>query len=129
MADRKGERLTVSVIDVNGFKTIKDTYGHEAGDRVLQVISTTLCHTVRKSDIVARWGGDEFIIMVLGTDKDGTLHMIKRIQAGLEQASESLQKCITVSTGIAIYPDEAQTLDDLLKVADHRMYKLKPNQK
>lgn len=130
MVDRKRERLSLLIIDVNDFKKINDTYGHAIGDKVLQRISLILKATTRQSDIVARWGGDEFIIVAPFTDKSASLSMIKRIESELNELStKELNIEISTSIGIAVYPNNGNDLDDLIKGADQKMYRFKAKNK
>jgi diguanylate cyclase (GGDEF)-like protein len=92
---------------------------------VLQRISTTLLNHTRTSDVVVRWGGDEFLIIAPFTDKENALSMLKRIEAGLQQVSNTMEMGVTASIGLSVYPDQAENLDDLIKMADRKMYKYK----
>ncbi len=121
----RNEKLNVMLVDVNKFKQINDTHGHEKGDIVLKKISDILLSSVRKSDVVARWGGDEFLILTPCSDRSSALKIIQRIDKKLKTLSESLQLEISVSTGIAVYPDDALTARQLIQIADANMYKAK----
>lgn len=123
--DRKNEQLTVTILDCNNFKQINDTYGHKTGDLVLKNISSLLLNCVRNSDIIARWGGDEFIIISPYTDRSGTEVMLCRIEKELLELSQETEKEISVTAGIAVYPIDSKDLDDLIKMADVNMYSLK----
>ena len=124
-ADRKGHGIAVLFIDVNNFKTINDHFGHKEGDNLLKAISSQLKKSSKDTDIVARWGGDEFIILSPGTLKtDNTHELMERIHQNLKMISTTNIE-ISVSIGTAIYPSEGNTLDDLLKIADEKMYNMK----
>jgi diguanylate cyclase (GGDEF)-like protein len=123
--DRKNEKLSLFLIDVDNFKMINDTYGHETGDKILQNLSNLLLLNTSKSDIVARWAGDEFLIIAPFTDEKGKDKMIKRINKELKKSSEQLNIDISVTIGTSEYPYDAKTLDALLNTADQNMYKLK----
>ncbi|WP_047153824.1 GGDEF domain-containing protein [Aneurinibacillus tyrosinisolvens] len=123
--NRMKDKLTVFVVDIDKFKCINDTYGHEIGDEVLQQISNALLSSVRKIDIVSRWGGDEFLIIVPCTDKIGIEIVIHDIEKDLQKLSRHLKADISVSIGTAIYPNDAKTLDDLVRIADRNMYHFK----
>ncbi|MBP1932554.1 GGDEF domain-containing protein [Ammoniphilus resinae] len=123
------QKLSLFVVDVNEFKSINDTYGHEVGDEVLLRISNTLLQNTRKVDVVARWGGDEFLIIAPFTDREGTAVIIKRIEKELQELSKQMKADISVSIGTAMYPTDAKTLDDLIKVADKNMYQVKESKK
>jgi diguanylate cyclase (GGDEF)-like protein len=125
LVGKKAEILSLFLIDLDNFKMINDTYGHETGDKVLQHLSNLLLIITSKSDIVARWAGDEFLIISTFTDEKRKDIMIKRINKELKKSSEELKINISVSIGTSEYPNDAKTLDVLLNMADQNMYKLK----
>ncbi len=133
---RMHTRVVLLMIDLDGFKKINDAYGHLAGDELLRGIAANLRSTVRSSDTLARFGGDEFV--VLATDLptpliDDTLgnrsveRLVAAIQAALAKpvAIHGRNIVISGSLGVAIAPDDAKTADQLLQLADKRMYKSK----
>ncbi|MFJ7724809.1 GGDEF domain-containing protein [Neobacillus sp. NPDC097160] len=107
--------------DINNFKTINDNFGHKEGDNLLKVLSSQLEKSVQDTDIVARWGGDEFIIL---SKNNNTNETMGRIHQNLKMISTTYKE-ISVSAGTAIYPSDGKTLDDLLRVADKKMYNMK----
>ncbi|GIM46263.1 hypothetical protein DNHGIG_18120 [Collibacillus ludicampi] len=121
-AKKRNQRIQVFIVDVDDFKKINDSFGHEIGDSVLQSISTALLQNTRKTDIVARWGGDEFLIIL---SCDDSLPFIERIEENLQKISNEIRRNISISIGNSIYPDNGGSLDDLIKNADKDMYKLK----
>jgi diguanylate cyclase (GGDEF)-like protein len=127
--DRKQEKLILYFIDVDDFKIINDTRGHEIGDQVLQRIANVLMLHSQKRDIVARWAGDEFLILSPFSVDRSKAMMINRIENELKLLSQEFNIVISVSIGTAAYPNEAQTLDDLLHEADQNMYTLKSDKK
>jgi diguanylate cyclase len=127
-ADRAHSRLALLILDLNGFKTINDTMGHQAGDQVLRDVSNNLRKSVRASDTLARLGGDEFIIVATDLGVDQTLdHFIAAVRSALEKPVqvEGQSMIVSASLGIAIYPDDADDSIKLLRIADQRMYALK----
>jgi diguanylate cyclase (GGDEF)-like protein len=127
-ADRMRSRLALLILDLNGFKSINDTMGHQAGDQVLREVSTHLRKCVRASDTVARLGGDEFIIVATDLGVDQTLdHLMESVGGALERPVlvEGQQMIVSASLGMAIYPDDADDSIKLLRIADQRMYALK----
>jgi diguanylate cyclase (GGDEF)-like protein len=133
--DRAGETegiLAVLFLDIDGFKLVNDSMGHVVGDRLLKEVAARLQKTLRVTDVVARFGGDEFIVL---------LEDIKNA-AGVEQIADKIVRCfrssfslndqdvfVTTSIGIAIYPHDGKTADALIKNADIAMYKAKESGK
>ncbi|MEM7671373.1 MAG: GGDEF domain-containing protein, partial [Pseudomonadota bacterium] len=122
-ARRSGRPVSVLMLDVDRFKALNDTYGHDAGDRALCVLADVLKSTCRESDSVARLGGDEFACLLSDTDfADATL-LRDRIRIAVEE-TDNLE--VTVSIGIAEMADDAQIdLYELLKRADEALYSAK----
>lgn len=115
-------------LDLKKFKPFNDDYGHEVGDKVLQIVAQRLQAKVRGSDLVARLGGDEFVVMLDGlTDADRLEQHAARIAASLTRTFHigDLSSKIGVSIGGAIYPLDSQSEEGLLKVADRNMYQAK----
>lgn len=122
LSDRKIQKLVVFLIDVDDFKSINDLYDHETGDRVLQMISSTLKKALRDSDYIIRWGGDEFLIILPCTDESGMNELQIRLHNELNTLSNMVSADISVSVGYATYPDEGTELNDLIKIADRKLY-------
>ncbi|HBT26115.1 MAG TPA: GGDEF domain-containing protein, partial [Pseudothermotoga sp.] len=111
--------------DVDRFKTINDKYGHIVGDKVLREIGQTLTKCVRKMDLVVRYGGDEFLIMLSDTDKSKAKRIANRLAKRVSEIIiPELDEQITISFGISVY-DGSKSLEDVLKIADRTMYKQK----
>lgn len=122
-ADRDRHRLVVAFLDVDRFKAVNDTYGHERGDQLIQEIAGRLREVARDSDLLCRLGGDEFVIV--GEDRDGqtasALH--RRLRTAFAQAFAAAGDIdVGASLGMAVYPDDADTLDRLLTASDAAMY-------
>jgi len=124
--DEYGTETCLLIIKPDNFKQINDTFGHETGDRVLQVIAETIRDSVRESDIPARYRGDEFAVILPGTDLKTAEEMGQKILAAFESldtghATGGKIKTITVSVGLSRYPDDAQDCERLIRMAFNKM--------
>ncbi len=122
------KHFTLLLIDLDKFKPINDTFGHDAGDEVLCVVSKRLKHTLRNSDISIRWGGDEFVIAAIIKDDICAEQLAQKILDIIIQPislSDNNMCEIGASIGISLYPDHANKLEDLIECADQAMYKVK----
>ncbi|MBI5809892.1 MAG: diguanylate cyclase, partial [Deltaproteobacteria bacterium] len=126
-------KVACLVMDIDHFKDINDTHGHVAGDEVLRKIGRLLNSCKRGGEIVARLGGEEFVICLFNTDKRSALLAAERFISLIRAYDFSSPNCpglknITVSIGLAILPrDAVGTVDDILKAADKAMYRSKAN--
>lgn len=126
--DRRKHGLGVLFIDLNGFKAINDTYGHDAGDRALQEIGRRLSGQVRENDLVARYAGDEFVILLDPVDDRSDLMTVRgHIEQSLRAPLESIgspQSPVTSggAVGAALFPEDGDDAEGLLKNADRAMY-------
>lgn len=124
---RSGSRLGLAFIDIDGFKQVNDIYGHNAGDQLLIAVSERLLQTVRKGDLVARMGGDEFVVLVEPDKNEGSEALAKRLIAAFQVpfrlAGHSLD--VTLSIGLAFSPEHASEAEWLLRAADMAMYRVK----
>jgi diguanylate cyclase (GGDEF)-like protein len=124
--------LAVMFVDLDNFKSINDTYGHQAGDAVLQTIAMRLAQNTRNEDTVSRHGGDEFLYLLtpLHEEKDVAIiaaKILKAIQAPcvLRVAEVTISLCLKASIGISVYPKDGTTAAELIKRADAAMYAAK----
>jgi len=125
-AERQKQTLALLMIDLDGFKQINDTLGHEAGDQILQEVGVRMRCTFREYDVVARFGGDEFAIMVTDFESVESLSaIVERLLATLAQPIGSHQSRVTGSAGIALFPSAGRSPARLLRAADMAMYKAK----
>ena len=129
-AHRQPEQAAILFIDLDGFKQVNDSYGHESGDRVLQEMSQRILSITRETDTLARVGGDEFVLIytdVIDTQKDVTV-LSKRILDIVRKPfplSTNTNIQLSASIGIAVFPTNATESNELLKAADIAMYKAK----
>jgi diguanylate cyclase (GGDEF)-like protein len=128
MAQRDCYKVAVCFIDLNQFKDINDTLGHKAGDKVLVHVGQTLRNFIRQSDVAARFGGDEFILLLnhVKNREDVTMTLVKIQQAiGRPVDYQDKQLHVSASMGVAFYPDDGTDIDALIDLADSKMYRVK----
>ena len=121
-ANRAGLPVSLMFIDLNGFKAVNDTRGHDAGDQVLREVSTTIREGIRRSDLAARLGGDEFAVLLLGSDAEAALGVAEKLGARLVRNS---LHGVTLSIGIATSPRAQVSLETMLSEGDRLMYEAK----
>lgn len=127
-ARRHGWGLAVLFIDIDKFKSINDTHGHDLGDQVLLMVAERLKSFVREADIISRWGGDEFVCLFLEVKQDADVTrlaetMVEHIAEARDFDGTTLS--ITASIGIAMYPADGETAETLFRNADTAMYQAK----
>jgi diguanylate cyclase (GGDEF)-like protein len=129
-ADRRERQASFAVafIDLEGFKRINDDYGHAVGDEALCQVASFLSRAVRDTDFVARWGGDEFVVLLSGpADAEVVAESLRRIHEGVGVRVHADRDPLTVTFSVGLLDDVApeQTPDDILRLADARMYEHK----
>jgi len=126
-AERNKNRFAVLFIDLDGFKAVNDTLGHDAGDNLLIGVSERLKNCLRKEDTIARIGGDEFVIVLVAIEKSGIENVANKIIKAISEPFPLANKNITIGTsiGIAVFPDNAKEPEELLQLADSAMYSVK----
>ena len=130
--ERENKTMAVCYLDLDGFKPVNDTLGHEAGDQVLIEVSKRIEKTIRGGDTVARIGGDEFVVLLLGlNNKDECVATLERLLAAISQSLDFKEASFTLgaSIGVSIYPLNATNPDSLLRYADQAMYTAKQSGK
>ena len=131
-AERNSNLIWLLFLDLDGFKEVNDTLGHDMGDRLLQAVGARMQTALRRADIIARLGGDEFVVIVSqSTDAKGVDHVASKLieSIGSEYVIENEVIRISTSIGIANYPSDASNAFDLLKFADQSMYAAKQDGK
>lgn len=121
------EKYAILFMDLDGFKDINDSFGHNMGDKVLRVVANRLVMSARREDLVSRFGGDEFAMLVSYNSLDQVRYVANKVVRAVDEVMviDDNEYHVGVSIGVAIYPDHARTVDDLYKVADNAMYKVK----
>jgi diguanylate cyclase (GGDEF)-like protein len=127
-ANRHHHKAAIMYLDLDGFKSINDTYGHAYGDEILKMVAQRLVSNSRKEDTVARLGGDEFMIVL------GDVHTLQDAQGPAAKLVEAVSEPyfindltlrLSTSIGISMYPDDAETVDALISIADYALYEAK----
>ncbi len=122
-AERSNRSFTLLLLDLNGLKRINDLQGHLAGNRALKRLAAVMNEHCRSTDLAVRYGGDEFAVVLIDSDKGMAEQVAQRIQAGLRADKE--EPALSVSIGISIYPDHGRTAAELIEAADRQLYKYK----
>jgi diguanylate cyclase (GGDEF)-like protein len=132
-ASRSGRPLSLLFIDLDGFKAVNDTHGHMAGSRALVEAAAVIRGSARETDIVARFGGDEFALVLPDTGSDGAFAVGERIRVRIAGhrflAADGLDIHLTASVGVATLPDAAASAEELMQAADRAMYQVKDSGK
>lgn len=126
-AERHDQHVVLVMVDADNFKTFNDTLGHPAGDQLLKEIASLLKDKVRSTDIVCRYGGDEFALLLKQTRKDDAQRMCERIREAFQLRFGGNEVQVTSSIGLACFPTDALTKKDLAKAADDALYVAKRN--
>jgi len=129
LAGRNDRPVSLIFLDLDGFKNVNDRHGHLIGSKALVEVGALLKGCARETDIVARFGGDEFAVVLPDTGTPGALKLAQRVHQGLNAhtflTGDGLSVQLTASIGIATLPDAASSAEELLKVADTAMYRVK----
>ena len=129
LAERQSSPLCVVLIDLDRFKAVNDQWGHATGDRVLRAFAALLTHSLRRSDVLCRHGGEEFVIVMPDIGLDSATAMLRRLLQSTEQMADATPDeplpTVTFSAGVAVFPRHGDKLDQLLSRADRALYKAK----
>jgi len=132
-ADDRGTPIAVAFVDVDDFKAVVDTYGHLSGSQVLKEIGETIGSCLSETDVLVKYGGDEYVIVMPGRSKPEAAElareMLEAVRAATYLESEGSPIKVTASFGIGVYPEDAQTKKHLLILADDSMYRVKESTK
>jgi diguanylate cyclase (GGDEF)-like protein len=132
-ADKNDTEIAVVFGDIDNFKDVVDEYGHLLGSQVLKEIAVTISRCITEKDILVKYGGDEYVIILPDRNKQEALDLTETILQSIRESTYLKSRPdpvkITASFGIAVYPDDAHTKKDLLLVADNSMYNIKRNRK
>lgn len=128
---RYHQQSVICFIDLDGFKAVNDTYGHDIGDKLLKEVAHRIKHIVRLTDTLLRLGGDEFILILNNVDKTTTEQLLERVMHAVRSIDEidGHQISISLSIGVASCPADGLTIETLIHAADETMYKIKKSGK
>jgi diguanylate cyclase (GGDEF)-like protein len=131
MAKRNSLMLAVLFIDLDGFKAVNDTYGHQAGDELLIDVADRLKSNIREVDTVARLGGDEFVVILTDINmRQNVTHVTRKLMESLNEPYLGLETpTVTPSIGIALFPEDGMDMETLIESADKAMYSVKSKNK
>lgn len=126
----RGTNMALLMLDVDFFKRVNDTWGHPAGDAVLRTVAGTLQEGVRRDDLAARWGGEEFAVVLAGVDRDVAQMLAERLRAAIAATAMPVTTpegplCVTVSIGVATFSPTTSTPDAMVATADRALYEAK----
>ncbi len=121
-AQRSGHATAILVCDLDGFKAINDTHGHHAGDQVLIAIARILLSATRGADFVFRWGGDEFVVVLPESNREGLLVVADRIRRNVRELGDARFSGLDVTIGAALYPEHGVDPEALVRLADRALY-------
>jgi len=128
-ASRRGHSIGIIMMDIDHFKVFNDSYGHEAGDVILQTLGAYLLMNVRNEDSVCRYGGEEFIIIMPECTLEETVQRANELRKGAEALTISYRGTLlgglTLSGGVAAYPRNGATFTELLQACDRALYRAK----
>ncbi len=129
-SQRYQKKISGILLDIDNFKKINDQYGHSIGDEVIIITADMIQKIIRKGDVSARWGGEEFTILLPEQGRSEALLLAERLRENIEKLVLSTSQgklSFTISLGVAEMSENLDSIDDLIKLADHRMYQAKEN--
>lgn len=128
IAQRHDEKVAIMFLDLDGFKAVNDTYGHDAGDDVLKMVAKRINNGIRDTDIASRIGGDEFVLLISSLhNREEAVQIAEKLKTSIEKPIDinGSSASVGVSIGISIFPDDGHDAETLVKIADSRMYEIK----
>ncbi len=125
LAKRENMYISVAMLDIDDFKSINDTFGHQKGDEVLKTLGEIIKNRIRSSDIPIRYGGEEFLILFINSKKKESAIVLEDIKNKLSLVDFGIGKSVTFSAGVASFPEDVKnfsSLNELIELADERLY-------
>ena len=127
IAKNENYDIFIAMIDIDKFKMINDTYGHDVGDIIIKDLVANISKGIRSNDCFARFGGEEFVILFNNTSKDATISICERLRKTIEDSKPYNDVKYTISIGISKLSDEANSIEEAIKMADLALYESKEN--
>lgn len=124
-SERAGQPSALVMIDLDNFKRINDQHGHARGDEVLRLVAATLVRSTRQTDVVCRYGGEELAVIMPGTPRADAMMVAERLRRAVAEQSGPNDIRVTVSVGVACYPEHSKLADGLIAASDAAMYRAK----
>ncbi len=124
-AKRYKTTFSLILFDIDHFKKINDTYGHQAGDLVLAEMASLVKNTLRTTDIISRWGGEEFLVLCPGTNLQSAASLAQRLKTSIEQHRFSIDSRVTISLGVYEFTNQEEDIEEMLSKADQKLYEAK----
>lgn len=124
-SERQGTTTALIIMDLDDFKQVNDHHGHAVGDAILHGVAQTLAQTARAADVVCRYGGEEIAIVLPGAARSEAMRAAERLRLAVAQRADPRGLTVTLSAGVAVFPDDAKKADALITAADAAMYRAK----
>lgn len=121
-AGRTGSNLAAAMLDIDHFKQVNDTYGHDRGDEQLAAVADTVAASIRGGDFVGRYGGEEFVVLLPDTDSAGAAQLAEKLRAAISELNLPGLPSVTVSIGVSAMPEDATDSGQLIRAADRALY-------
>ncbi len=121
-ANREKYPVAILMCDLDFFKVLNDTLGHQVGDRMLKAVAISILDSTRGIDLIFRWGGDEIVVVLSKVTREGVLTAANRIREGIVKIGQEADIPLDVSIGISLYPEHGRTVDELISMADRSLY-------
>ncbi|MCM3256577.1 GGDEF domain-containing protein [Paenibacillus lautus] len=123
--DALGEPYAVILLDIDHFKAINDTYGHQTGDQILKLVAAVMVHCAPADAVCSRFGGEEFVILLRERSLDTAYRMAERIRRAILVSPTPYSGTLTVSIGVSLYPEHGGNREDVFQAADMALYRAK----
>ncbi|MEJ7722615.1 MAG: GGDEF domain-containing protein [Ilumatobacteraceae bacterium] len=117
--------MPIVFVDLDGFKAVNDLDGHHVGDQLLAAVASRLRATIREGDVIGRWGGDEFVVLLVGAGREVAARRATELCAAVAGVSAPSVVTVSASAGVAVFPIDGADVESLVRAADAEMYAVK----